>query len=109
VANCSVASLHARWIGINGVEDITFNYGPADGNPIHPLTVGAENVDGIVGTNYFAHGVGTVPVEGDILRVITTTSPDPAAVPLPGAIVIWAGIFGAAGVLRRGRCVSADR
>jgi uncharacterized repeat protein (TIGR01451 family) len=53
------------WVGVNGVEDITFTYGEAlsDGDG-GLLTVGAENAFGNSGQNYYANGVGTLPVYG---------------------------------------------
>lgn len=58
------------WIGINGVEDITFTYGTIDGNGDGGfLTVGAENEYGNRGQNYYVNGVGALPTAGTELRV----------------------------------------
>jgi subtilisin family serine protease len=58
------------WIGINGTEDITYTYGPLDGDGDGGfLTVGAENSFGNRGGNYYADGVGTLPAAGTELRV----------------------------------------
>jgi len=56
------------WIGLNGEQDITFNYDPANlpGATVgEPLTVGAENSDGSGGES-----VATPPTED--LRVTST-------------------------------------
>jgi hypothetical protein len=61
------------WIGINGVEDVTFTYGTLEGNGDGGfVTVGAENRFGNRGTNYYVDGVGTLPTSGTELRVNTT-------------------------------------
>lgn len=60
------------WIGYNGVEDITFAYGPVTGGDGGWLTVGAESFDGIAGANYYFDGTGTAPANGAQLRVSTT-------------------------------------
>jgi len=61
------------WIGVNGVEDISYAYGPLQGNgDLGFLTVGAENLFGNRGDNYYVDGVGTLPVEGAELVVSTT-------------------------------------
>jgi hypothetical protein len=53
------------WMGIDGTEDIFFTYGaldPALGDG-GLLTVGAENVLGNSGENYYYNGTGTAPSE----------------------------------------------
>jgi subtilisin family serine protease len=62
------------WIGINGTEDITFAYDPAN-LPDNPpagfgLTVGAENTDGSAGAQTAPTNPGTAPTED--LRVTST-------------------------------------
>ncbi len=58
------------WIGINGVQDISFTYGTIQGNGDGGfLTVGAENEFGNRGQNYYVDGVGTLPAAGTELRV----------------------------------------
>lgn len=58
------------WIGINGVQDITFTYGTLQGvGDQGYLTVGAENSYGNRGQNYYIDGEGTLPEEGDELVV----------------------------------------
>jgi hypothetical protein len=65
------------WIGLNGVEDISYAYGPLQGNgDLGFLTVGAENLFGNRGANYYVDGIGTLPVEGAQL-VVSTTPPAP--------------------------------
>lgn len=50
------------WIGINGVQDISFTYGALNGNGDGGfLTIGAENSFGNRGANYYVDGVGTFP------------------------------------------------
>ena len=50
------------WVGLNGVQDISFAYGPSlsygEGGA---LTIGAENAFGNSGANYFYNGAGTWP------------------------------------------------
>lgn len=62
------------WIGINGTEDITFAYDPAN-LPDNPpagfgLTVGAENTDGSAGAQTAPTNPGTAPTEDQ--RVTST-------------------------------------
>ena len=65
------------WIGLNGVEDISYAYGPIEGTgDLGFLTVGAENLFGNRGQNYYVDGTGTLPAEGTQL-VVTTTPPAP--------------------------------
>ncbi|WP_433003945.1 S8 family serine peptidase [Kribbella sp. CA-294648] len=46
--------VHQQWIGVNGVEDISFTYNsanlPGDPGPAYGLTVGAENFEGSAGS-----------------------------------------------------------
>jgi subtilisin family serine protease len=59
------------WIGVNGVEDISFTYGPVGDGDIGYLTVGAENEYGNSGQNWYADGVGTPVSVGDEIRVVS--------------------------------------
>lgn len=60
------------WIGINGVQDISFAYNPADlPTSPHALEVGAENVDGSDGDTL---GFGVAPTED---LVVTSSDPTP--------------------------------
>jgi hypothetical protein len=70
--------LFQTWIGIDGVQDISFAYDPADlpASP-HTLVVGAENVDGSGGDSL---GFGVAPTED-----LVVTSSDPA----PGGSVSY--------------------
>jgi hypothetical protein len=74
------------WIGVNGVEDISFTYG-ALSMPA-ALTVGAEDWSGTVGDNRFYNGVGVRPVNGTSLRVTTAGDPVAPAVPEPATLVL---------------------
>ena len=72
----SAANRHSFevWIGVDGdahpVEDISFAYGPSTGNGDGGfLTVGAENELGTLGGTRYVDGDGTLPVNGDQLRV----------------------------------------
>jgi hypothetical protein len=47
------------WIGINGVEDISFAYGTVTNGDLGFLTVGAENSFGNRGQNFYVDGIGT--------------------------------------------------
>jgi hypothetical protein len=58
------------WIGLNGVEDISYTYGPVGDGDLGFLTVGAENAFGNAGDNWYADGVGTLVAAGDELRVV---------------------------------------
>jgi hypothetical protein len=62
------------WIGLNGTEDITFAYDPANLPGVPPagagLTVGAENSDGSAGDQTAPTFPGTPPTED--LRVSST-------------------------------------
>jgi subtilisin family serine protease len=49
------------WIGINGVEDITYAFGDVSRGDLGFLTVGAENSFGNSGQNFYVDGVGTPP------------------------------------------------
>lgn len=62
------------WIGLNSdanpAEDISFTYGTLQGNGDGGLmTVGAENLFGNRGANYYVNGAGTLPVNGTELVV----------------------------------------
>lgn len=60
-------------VGVNGVEDIRYAYGPLQGNgDLGFLTVGAENPFGKRGDNYYVDGTSTLPVKGAELVVSTT-------------------------------------
>lgn len=87
------------WIGLNGTEDVTFAYDPAN-LPDNPpagfgLTVGAENSDGSAGAQTAPTNPGTAPTEDQ--RVTST----PGA---PGGSLTYSlkvkGIFPGSGVVR---------
>jgi subtilisin family serine protease len=59
------------WIGVNGVEDISFTYGPVEDGDGGLLTVGAENAYGNSGQNWYANGTGTLVTAGDEVRVVS--------------------------------------
>jgi len=60
------------WIGLNGVEDITFAYGDTTPGADGLLTVGAENFLGNRGQNYYFNGTGTALTNTTQLRVTGT-------------------------------------
>jgi len=60
------------WIGLNGVEDISFVYGPVGDGNRGLLTVGAENQLGNRGSSWYVNGTGALPQAGTELRVIST-------------------------------------
>jgi hypothetical protein len=63
------------WIGLNGVEDISYTYGPAlTGGTDGLLTVGAENLFGNSGENFYFNGTGTLPISTTELRVTGTAA-----------------------------------
>jgi len=57
------------WIGVNGVEDISFTYGGVSDGDGGYLTVGAENAYGNSGQNWYVDGVGTPVTAGSEVRV----------------------------------------
>ena len=58
------------WIGFDGVQDISFAFGPIQGNGDGGfMTVGAENKFGNRGANYYYNGTGTLPADGTQLVV----------------------------------------
>jgi uncharacterized repeat protein (TIGR01451 family) len=58
------------WVGLNGVEDISYTYGPVGDGDGGFLTVGAENAFGNRGDNWFVDGTGTPVSANDELRVV---------------------------------------
>lgn len=71
------------WIGLNGVEDITYSYGPtlSDGDSGY-VTVGAENAFGNRGANIYSNDgfgpiVGTIPTANSNDVYIATTPGTP--------------------------------
>jgi subtilisin family serine protease len=67
------------WIGLNGVEDISFVYGAVTGGAGGLLTVGAENKFGNRGANVYANGTGTLP--GPATELVVTSTPGAPADP----------------------------
>ncbi len=67
------------WIGLNGVEDVSFVYGAVTGGADGLLTVGAENKFGNRGTNVYANGTGTPP--GPMTELVVTSTPGAPADP----------------------------
>ncbi len=65
------------WVGINGVEDISYAYGPVTGGDGGFLTVGAENKFGNRGDNFYVDGTGTLPVNGT--QLVVTSVPGTGA------------------------------
>lgn len=60
------------WIGLNGVEDISFTYGDVTaGDAGSGLGVGAENKFGNRGKSWFYKGDGTAVAAGTELRVVS--------------------------------------
>ncbi len=71
------------WIGVNGVEDISYAFGPVTGNGDGGfLTVGVENKFGNSGQNSYYNGAGTLPAEGDQLVVTSVPGQAGAATPV---------------------------
>lgn len=59
------------WIGVNGVEDISFTYGDVSDGDTGNLTVGAENMYGNSGENWYVNGVGAPVGAGSEVRVVS--------------------------------------
>ncbi len=59
------------WIGLNGVEDISFAYGDVSDGDGGFLTVGAENSFGNSGANWYFDGAGTAVANGSEVRVVS--------------------------------------
>lgn len=81
------------WIGLNGIEDITFVYGVVGRGDLGFLTVGANDVTGLVGASYYFNGAGTLPIAGTELRVTTSGVPEPATLGMLGiGLIVMAGL-----------------
>jgi len=83
------------WIGVNGVEDISYAYGPVTGNGDGGLlTAGVENKFGNSGQNSYYNGAGTLPAEGDQLVVTSVPGQAGAATPVTyQARAVFAGAW----------------
>jgi uncharacterized repeat protein (TIGR01451 family) len=57
------------WVGVSGVEDISFTYSDVSDGDAGYLTVGAENAYGNSGENWYVNGVGTPVGAGSEVRV----------------------------------------
>jgi subtilisin family serine protease len=60
------------WIGLNGVEDITYTYGDMGSGDGGYATTGAENRYGNRGANVYADGTGVIPEAGTEILVSST-------------------------------------
>jgi hypothetical protein len=64
------------WIGLNGVQDISYTYGSTTSGEGNALTVGAENLFGNSGQNDYFNGTGTLPTPTTEI-VVTGTAAQP--------------------------------
>jgi subtilisin family serine protease len=60
------------WLRLGTEEDVFYTYGPVGAGDGGLLTVGAENVFGNRGQNYYYNGAGTAPVQDAELQVAST-------------------------------------
>jgi hypothetical protein len=101
----STLNVFQSWIGLNGVEDITFVYSDqldSSAFVLDNLTIGANDKTGTVGGTYYFNGAGTFPADFSDLRVTTTDLP--VEVPEPTTLaLLGAGLVAFAGLRRRPR------
>ncbi|HEX3868292.1 MAG TPA: PEP-CTERM sorting domain-containing protein [Gemmatimonadaceae bacterium] len=89
--------------GTTNVEGITYGYGHVDAPADGMATIGAENIYGNVGDDYYYNGTGTLPADQAGLAVITSGSPN---LPEPSTFVLMGTGLAAVGFAGRRRKVS---
>jgi hypothetical protein len=93
-AGDSTLNTFEMWIGVvadaHPGEDIVYSYGSVGNGNGGFLTIGAQDISRTVGDAYYFNGAGTLPGNGDELRV--TTRDLPVTVPEPGTL----GLLGVA-------------
>jgi hypothetical protein len=98
--NHSILNSFEVWMRLGTFEDITFSYGSV-GYPGVDATIGAENIDGTVGSTYYYNGSGTLPHNSE-LRVSSTGNPN--VVPEPATLsLLGTGLLAIVGFERRRR------
>ena len=85
------------WLRVGGVEDISFAYGSVGSGNGGLLTVGAENLLGDTGANYYFNGAGLLPVNGTTLVVSSAGLPN---APEPGTWLSLGTGLSALGLLK---------